>query len=366
MFLVASVGIRTLSLQPSVQNNSGESTELSKCDRKSEFDIALAGGASGLRQYLAACRATGGAYAQRAKLELESRVYETAIACVQSSCSFDSCIALYSNEFSNSVRTQMLHNAANEARRSERCAPPPKLTFSLEVCNKSSYSASVAIAVQQSVSSTNLIVKGWYGVAPNTCEPVGNFAKGITYFVAMERNSLRGWRGTGGKFCVQIPGPFQRVNQPNYSCREKERLELFEKVTVRSDQYTWNISGEPTYLDDETFFLEVCNNDSGRTYVAVIGRELSNSTQWTERGWFDVASGTCRDIGPFIQPYVYVWAFAGDGSGAWNGTDLERCLPPTRFVEPDRADRACGPNDKLARFRQVETRASKTKFNLGK
>lgn len=75
--IVAFVSFVQRSVGPG-SNNSTIVKEASFCDRQSEFDKALKGDISDLRQYLSRCRASGGMYVQRVELELESRVNKQA------------------------------------------------------------------------------------------------------------------------------------------------------------------------------------------------------------------------------------------------------------------------------------------------
>jgi uncharacterized membrane protein len=360
--VLAFIAMRACVLLNADSSKSHVGSGASICDQEAEFNRALAAGVSGLREYLKNCRTFNGNYVQRAKSQLELIVYGQADVCIKSSCDVDNCIALYSKEFSNFEKTQSLRNDADRARRSDRCVA--RLTFSLRVCNRTLYPASIAIAFQPMASPNQQTVKGWYAVKPNSCEKLDSFGRGVTYLMAIETDSLRGWRGSDAKFCVEIPGPFERVNPPGYNCLDKERLESFQKVVITTDEYTWTISGEPTDLLADTFLLAVCNTDHASAYVTTIGHEVGRSSGWTASGWYSVAAGECKDIGRFIKPYVYVWAFAQDGSGSWDGTDLERCVPTSKFVQSDNPNHACGPTDKVAHYYEVKSDTGKYTYTL--
>ena len=118
-------------------------------------------------------------------------------------------------------------------------------TFSFQVCNHSSVEASVATASHVSTTDGNFVIQGWWNVAAGACSTIGTFPQGWFYFYAEQTNTQDlVWKGTDVQICVAYPGPFSRVNAPNYSCANNEQLRGFTGANIGSNigTYTWNLN----------------------------------------------------------------------------------------------------------------------------
>jgi len=120
-------------------------------------------------------------------------------------------------------------------------------TFNFQVCNKSTVSASVAVAALTSPGASQFLIEGWWTVPAGNCQTIGSFPTGSFYYYAEETgNSGYQWNGTAGNLCVQYPGPFARVDSGNssYNCQSSEVLRGFisEMVPSNENTLTWNLN----------------------------------------------------------------------------------------------------------------------------
>lgn len=68
-----------------------------------------------------------------------------------------------------------------------------------------------------------------------------------------------------------------------------------------------------------TVDIQVCNQ-SGRNGTVAISYVEVGTNQFINRGWFDVADGTCQSIASTDNANFYMYGDATDGSGrAWTG-----------------------------------------------
>ena len=118
-------------------------------------------------------------------------------------------------------------------------------TFSFVVCNHSSVQASVAIASHASPTDGNFVVQGWWSVAAGACSTIGSFPQGTFYYYAEQTNTQQlVWKGTAVQVCVQYPGPFERTNSANYTCKSNEELRGFILSTIAPNigTFTWTLN----------------------------------------------------------------------------------------------------------------------------
>src|SRR5262249_21248314 len=119
--------------------------------------------------------------------------------------------------------------------------------FRFEVCNRSRRAAEVAVSGRKDSSSERYVVEGWWRVEPGTCNTIGGrYARGAFYATARalpNRLQGRGWRGNDAKLCVETSGSFERVETPDFSCKEAER-ESFKKFVVTGPREEWILSAE--------------------------------------------------------------------------------------------------------------------------
>jgi uncharacterized membrane protein len=116
--------------------------------------------------------------------------------------------------------------------------------FNFQVCNQTSYSASVAVSNLTAAGSSQFVVAGWWTVGPGTCSTIGTFPQGWVYYYAeVTGNSSIGWAGTDLQLCVQYPGPFSRVNLPGFTCAGDD-LKSFSADLIDSSTstFTWTLN----------------------------------------------------------------------------------------------------------------------------
>jgi hypothetical protein len=94
------------------------------CAQQSVFAQAVQGGARTLRNYIGECVLVTGAFVPQARNALESLVYNEALSCIRTSCSFDGCVARYTQDFAFGSKLASLRNEAQQATASPRCRPP--------------------------------------------------------------------------------------------------------------------------------------------------------------------------------------------------------------------------------------------------
>jgi uncharacterized membrane protein len=232
-----------------------------------------------------------------------------------------------------------------------------------EVCNKTSYLASVALNGRKNPDSTEWTVQGWWSVAPGTCRKTTKFAKGHVYAMARVYGATKGWRESGTKKCVEFPGPFERVESPGYNCRANEKLESFKDFFV-NDNFTWTLSEEPRE-SDEFFTFEVCNKSYTWAAVAVSGIEIPQSGAWVVQGWWRVGPGQCEEIGKFVRGAFYAVAEQVNNSrSGWKGNDLRLCVEhPGPFKRINRGGEQCSSDD-LQSFRKFVVTEDRQRWNL--
>jgi len=118
-------------------------------------------------------------------------------------------------------------------------------TFRFQVCNHTDVQASVAAAHLVSPTDSRFEVEGWWSVGPGSCEWLGYFPQGWFYTYA-EQTNTQGivWEGTDAQICVQHPGPFERINTANYTCKSDEVLVGFSgrEIPSTTGTFTWNLN----------------------------------------------------------------------------------------------------------------------------
>jgi hypothetical protein len=95
-----------------------------RCSQQSVFAQAVQGGAPTLRNYIGECAPLAGAFVPQARGAVESLVYNDALSCIRSSCSFDGCVARYTQDFAFGSKLASLRNEVQQATASPRCRPP--------------------------------------------------------------------------------------------------------------------------------------------------------------------------------------------------------------------------------------------------
>jgi uncharacterized membrane protein len=116
--------------------------------------------------------------------------------------------------------------------------------FNFQVCNQSSYSASVAVTSLTAVGSSQYEVAGWWTVAAGACSVIGTFPQGwFDYYAEVTGNPSLTWAGTTVSLCVDYPGPFDRVNVAGYTC-PGDNLKGFsgEIVAPTISTVTWTLN----------------------------------------------------------------------------------------------------------------------------
>jgi uncharacterized membrane protein len=123
-------------------------------------------------------------------------------------------------------------------------APAAKAqTFTLEVCNKTNVSASVAISNRIAPGDARFEVQGWWTVPSGNCENLGEYPQGWFYIYAEQTNSGQiVWEGDF-PLCVQYPGPFDVVHATGTTC-PSDQLKQFtaEDIPSTTGTYTYTLN----------------------------------------------------------------------------------------------------------------------------
>jgi uncharacterized membrane protein len=116
-------------------------------------------------------------------------------------------------------------------------------TFRFRVCNKSRIKASVALSALYAPGSKDYIVAGWWTVDVGKCVDIGSYPKGHFYHFAkaFAANNTSFWGTKDLQLCVEVPGPFKRINLAGYKCDAK-LLKPFRHVEVVKDTYEWTLN----------------------------------------------------------------------------------------------------------------------------
>lgn len=251
------------------------------------------------------------------------------------------------------------------AARGEMTALEERLKYAtFQVCNSTTYRASVAVTGRRNADAPDWSVEGWWDVPPGGCAKMGKYTKGGIYAVARVRGSSVGWRGTETKKCVEFPGPFTRIDTANYNCMANERLESFKWFALRDD-YTWRLDEVPAEAED-IFTFQVCNYSSNWAAVAISGIETPGSNLWMVQGWWTVSPGRCQDIGKFARGLFYAMAEGyGNPNLVWKADDLKLCVErPGPFKRVNRGGQVCGA-DSLRSFKSFHVVSSRQTWTLG-
>ncbi len=116
-------------------------------------------------------------------------------------------------------------------------------TFRFRVCNKSRIKASVALSALYAPGSQDYIVAGWWTVDVGKCVDIGSYPKGHFYHYAkaFSANNSSFWGTKDLLLCVEVPGPFKRINLAGYKC-DASLLKPFRHVEVVKDSYEWTLN----------------------------------------------------------------------------------------------------------------------------
>jgi eukaryotic-like serine/threonine-protein kinase len=138
-----------------------------RCAQQRVFAQAVQGGAPTLRNYIGECVLVTGAFVPQARDALEPLVYNEALWCIRSSCSFDSCLARYTQDFAFGSKLASLRNEVQQAKASPRCRPPA----SFEAGEAALQSAGNNAGSQQSVLLAQSALQ-IYSALPNSNSPL--------------------------------------------------------------------------------------------------------------------------------------------------------------------------------------------------
>jgi uncharacterized membrane protein len=124
--------------------------------------------------------------------------------------------------------------------------------YSFQVCNSTNYNTSLAVVSQMTNNSDVWTVAGWWDVSANSCKVIGRGTTNKTlYVMATVQNESRGWYGDATKQCVELPGPFETIIRPNYSCGANGRIVGFRQFDISEYDFTWRVTGEPSWSDEQ-------------------------------------------------------------------------------------------------------------------
>jgi len=96
---------------------------LPPCMQEAKFNEAMRGGVGALRVYVRECKSSGGAYLEQATATLEQILINKTETCIRSSCFFNACLALYTDDFPSGAAFSTLKSETDEGRKSSRCTP---------------------------------------------------------------------------------------------------------------------------------------------------------------------------------------------------------------------------------------------------
>jgi len=224
--------------------------------------------------------------------------------------------------------------------------------FNLKICNRTTYTVAIATIAREQPGTSDWHIRGWRIVEANSCVVAGRYAKGKFYAMAQVKGKSRGWFGTF-KQCVEYPGPFNRIINQNSSCPDDGKQRGFSIFDVTSNDYMWEITGEPGQSDDDYFKFEVCNKSPYKVSVAISGRPNVEGG-YIVKGWFGVDAGDCKELGRYAIGQFYAMAgVSGRRNLGWRGKDLKLCVKyPGPFDYAHDQPRNCPPNE-LESFRLI-------------
>jgi uncharacterized membrane protein len=122
-----------------------------------------------------------------------------------------------------------------------------------------------------------------------------------------------------------------------------------------------DMSGLPAEFEKGQFALKVCNDDDETAYVVIATRLDQSSELWTSKGWFEVASKACIDLGIFAKPKFYYYAKAKGGS--WEGP-LKLCVTPGEAFTIQLNGLDCFDRSVAKGFYEVNVDASSTSHTV--
>jgi len=117
--------------------------------------------------------------------------------------------------------------------------------FDFVVCNRSGYTAEVAIAFLTAPGSSAFNVAGWLEIGSGCRQIAAPFARGNFYYHAFitDGNEVKGvYAGNAVNLCVQVPGPFNRPVVDGSQCQENEALVGFNRRFVDAATFTWTLN----------------------------------------------------------------------------------------------------------------------------
>ena len=110
--------------------------------------------------------------------------------------------------------------------------------FDFSVCNRAPKEASVAISARLAPGSKDFVVAGWWRVASGSCRKIGSYPRGHFYMHATASGT--NWGKGDLNLCVETPGPFKRINLPNYKC-SGDQLRKFSHQDIRAARWEWTL-----------------------------------------------------------------------------------------------------------------------------
>jgi len=110
---------------------------------------------------------------------------------------------------------------------------------SLTLCNDSSVLATVVVVGGPSPSDNRLFMWGWYNANSGDCVRPANVAPGAFYVYAHGPYNVE-WPGTDQRFCVDEPGPINRLVSQRPSCAIN-LSKWFKQFQAAAGQYLWRL-----------------------------------------------------------------------------------------------------------------------------
>lgn len=114
--------------------------------------------------------------------------------------------------------------------------------------------------------------------------------------------------------------------------------------------------------EPESIQIRVCNESSRNATVAVVYMEVGATDYFTNRGWFNVAAGACRDIAKTSNKIFYMYADATDGSDrVWQGNHSLCVVYPGPYTFTSHMNETeCGYGQDVREFDRLESTGAGT------
>ena len=114
------------------------------------------------------------------------------------------------------LAAMMFGASSSSAALAQNTSSPRAGYAAVSFCNKTSGNVYLAISYREAPGSDRWVVEGWKQIGGGSCITLNLPNDGMVYDYA-EDESDGDWGGDF-KLCVERPGPFKRINTPDYTC----------------------------------------------------------------------------------------------------------------------------------------------------